>query len=195
MKKLIIIASLFIMNVSCKEEKVFKYQYDQLEQKILCGTDDDLILNEALYAFEKALLDYYDPDARRLAAVYAKYMYNGMAGTVKYQNFLNPHLVEITRELENRGIINRNSEAKSDLNYSSQAVSCVIDNIEESDNKITIKGLITVNQMDPAMLSSRLMNFTDRSSTAKYEALYIALDSFYQRITPDVIAKMPTQSE
>ncbi len=192
MRKQFLILLLFI--ISCNKQADNNYRYLHREQVVICSEDTDNLLNEALYAFEDALMSKYSPESRLLNPAYGGFVYVGLEGTAEYERILNPHLIWIYESLKKKGII-VHSASKSDLNYNHPAVKCIISNIEDTELKTTITALVNTNSMNPELFNSRLRNFGRDAEKKRYEALYIALDSFYQRITPDVISKMPKQSE
>lgn len=192
MKKTTILLVLTIIAlISCKQSaKKLTYLYQDKEQSIICQTQDDALLNEALHTFEEALLDQLEPENRQLNSAYGKFIYQGFDGNAKYATIANQHTFDVRDKLLEQGIITTTG-AKSNLNYAHPAVACVISKIESAKIKKTIEALVSIGDMNPKLFNSRLRNMGRRVKKDRYTAMYIALDGFYQRLAT---LKRPTTS-
>ncbi len=175
---LIILTTLVL---SCNKTPKLDYKYGDKEQLIICANQNNALLNEALYSFEEDILKSNPSPTKTLNAAYAQYIYKGMLGTMPYTKIANEHSLAIRDQLITEGIINTTG-AKSNLNYEHPAVQCIINKIETEDIKRTINALLEVNGMDPGLFSSRLRNFGREAAKSRYEATFIALDSYYQNL-------------
>lgn len=172
---------LLISIISCTQESELTYKYSDKEQIITCTDQNNTLLNEALYSFEQDLLDYSKAETKTLVSSYGQYLYKGMEGTALYKDIANEHSLAIRDALLKEDILVTNG-VKSNLNYNHPAVQCVLNNIESNGIKKTISSLIEVGGMNPALFNSRLRNFGPQAQKSRNQALYIALDSYYQNL-------------
>jgi len=179
---LVVAITLVLGVVSCEQPSSLQYEHADKEQVIHCEYNNDALLNEALYQFEQDILNAYDPESKILNTGYARFLYVGFSGTAEYERLATPHTLAIRKELVKEGII-KNGGLKSNLLYTSDAVSCIVHNIEDAELSNTIEALVASNTMDPKLFNSRMRNFGREASKDRYTALYVALDTYYQQLT------------
>ena len=177
---LAIAVSLALGFVSCEEQPSLEYKHADKEQVITCENQNNALLNEALYQFEQDITNAYDPESKILNKGYANFLYVGFAGTAEYERLATPHTLAIRKELVKAGII-RDGGLKSNLDYNK--ISCVLKSIEDPQLALTLEALVGSNTMDPKLFSTRMRNFGFKSSSDRYTALYVALDTYYQQLT------------
>lgn len=171
---------------SCNEP--FEYKYKDRAQWVKCEGADALLLNEALYSFFDDISLYYrekfggrNGEIGTLEA-YASFIYDGAMGTSDFKNIASEHTVRILSKLKNeKQLWNMNSE-ESHLNYQSEYVSCLIDNIENVDMKTTLNSLKKVNYLNPKIMADRFRINTMEAIEDQNYAMYIALDTYYQHL-------------
>ncbi len=167
--------------ISCTNGSKLDYKYSDKEQVILCENENNALLNEMLYNFEEDIYQHNPTPTKTRVNAYGQYIYRGMTGSSLYSDIATPHALAIRDQLIAENILITNG-TKSNLNYEHPAVQCIINNIEDHDIKTTINALMEVNSMDPAMFNSRLRNFGRQAEKNRYQASYIALDSYYQNL-------------
>ncbi|MEP0265741.1 hypothetical protein [Dokdonia sp.] len=181
MKKIafLILAATSIM--SCNQKAKFDFKFADQEQVISCSEKDNALLNEVLYSFENDLLTKYDSVNRSKIKAYGNFIYRGMDGSAKYAEMTTPNTQPIIDALiaENILIIDK---SPSHLNYEHPAVQCIVNNIKDENLRTTLNGLINTKTMNPKLFNSRLRNFGRNADKDRYQALYIALDGYYQQI-------------
>lgn len=182
MQKLNWIIALALLGVSCKSKPTFNYQHAEKEQVLMCTGIDQQLLNEALYTFEDDLLHGYGGEENQLVPSYGRFLYTGFSGTAQLEQFASPHAIKIKEALVAEGIITEGG-VKSNLNYEHPAVQCIIDKIEDKELAQTINALIDTQTMDPKLFNSRMRNFGRKAPGNRYEAVYVALDTYYQQLT------------
>lgn len=173
--------SVSILILSCSQTPQIQYKYSDKEQPVTCSDKNDALLNEALHSFEDDISKYNTRPTKTRITAYEKYIYKGMLGTIAYKDIVNEHSLVIRDQLIEAGIINKNKQG-SNLNYNHTAVQCIINNIESPDKKRVINALIQANSMNPTLLSSKFRGFGSYADKKRYEATYIALDSYYQNL-------------
>lgn len=167
--------------VSCSQKPSLEYKYSDKEQTINCQDQNNNLLNEALYSFEQDILDYSNKETKTLTTAYGQFLYKGVSGTASYSAIANDHSLAVRDQLLNEDILIANG-IKSNLNYAHPAVQCILEGIEDVAIKKTINSLLEVNSMDPTLFNSRLRNFGSQSQRNRNQALYVALDSYYQNL-------------
>lgn len=167
--------------LSCAQSPKMQYKFGDKEQTIACSNQNNALLNEALHSFENDLQNYKKTDRTTLISAYGQFMYKGIQGSAAYQEIANDHSLAIRDQLLEEGILITNGP-KSNLNYKHPAVQCLVDNIEDGDVQKTIKALLDTNSMDPTLFNSRLRNFGPKAQKNRNQALYIALDAYYQNL-------------
>lgn len=174
--------SILLMSViSCTQPPKLTYKYSDKEQTIACPDQNNALLNEALHSFENDLQNYKKNDKTTLISAYGQFMFRGLQGSAAYQEIANDHSLAIRDQLLSEGILIPKG-LKSNLNYKHPAVQCLVDNIEDRDLQKTIQALLDINNMDPRLFNSRLRNFGRQAEKNRNQALYIALDSYYQNL-------------
>lgn len=182
MQKIKWIVAIAIIGVACDSEPSFTYQHAEKEQVLECTGIDSKLLNEALYTFEEDLQYGYGGEEKQLISSYGRFLFTGFSGTAQYEQFASPHAIKIKEALVAEGIIIEGG-AKSNLNYDHPAVQCIIDKIEDKDLAQTLNALIDTKTMDPKLFNSRMRNFGRNAARNRYEAVYVALDTYYQKLT------------
>lgn len=174
---------------SCKETKEpLVVRHADKEQPINCGGDKSVLLNEVLHQFEEDISTTYDPIDKVPYKAYSSYLYVGFSGTANYDRIVSQHALDLRKILVDEGVI-KEGIGLSNLNYSHPFVQCIFDNMKDKDLVKTIRALETTATMKPELFNTRMRNYARRINTDRYAALYIALDSYYQRLT---MTEVPT---
>lgn len=188
-----------VLITSCetgKKTPTLAFKYADKEQSITCETQNNALLNEALYSFEADLISNYDPETLVASRGYARFLYPGMTGNAEYERLPSKHSLQILEKLKAENIILIAQDAKSNLNYEHPAVVCIIDNIEDGAIRQTIKSLLEVGGMNPAMFNGRMRNKGRDLEKQRNLAMYVALDAYYQNlVTIDWTAQAETTTE
>ncbi len=175
-----ILISTFIL--SCSQSPKLEYKYSDKDQTIACSDKSNALLNEALYSFEADLIKYYKKGVKdNLINSYSKFIAKGMGGVAPYQDITNAHSLAIRDALLAEGILITNG-ANSNLNYTHPTVQCIINNIENPKLKKNLNVLIETNTMNPKIFNSRPRKLGRKAEKHRYNALYIALDGYYQNL-------------
>lgn len=167
--------------LSCSQSPKMQYKYGDKEQTIACSNQNNALLNEALHSFENDLQNYKKSDNTNLISAYGQFMFRGLQGSAAYKEIANDHSIAIRNLLLAEGILIYNG-LKSNLNYKHPAVQCLVNSIEDTDLQKTIKALIDTNSMDPKLFTSRLRNFGRQAEKNRNQALFIALEAYYQNL-------------
>ena len=167
--------------LSCNQQPKLEYTFSNKEQVIACNNANNTLLNEMLYSFEEDIMNHNPAESKTINTAYAQYIFKGMTGTSPYDKIINTHSLAVRDQLLAEGILITDG-LKSNLNYEHPAVQCILNGIEDQGIKQTLNALIQTNSMNPALFNSRLRNFGRQADKNRYQAAYIALDSYYQNL-------------
>jgi len=179
--RLIFFTIISLCVLSCSQQSKLNYKFSDQEQVIACDTENNALINEMLHSFESDIMNHNPTDQKTKATAYAQFIFKGMTGTSAYEKIVNTHSLDIRDQLLAQGIL-KTAGISSNLNYDHPVVQCIINGIEDSDLRRTLNALIETNSMNPALFNSRLRNFGRQADKNRYQAAYIALDSYYQNL-------------
>ena len=162
------------------------YKYSDKPMLVTCSGADAQLMSEALYSFFDDITVYYrnldTPLNEGLSTqeAYAHYIYKGATGEADYANIVSDHSRKIIKELKKEKHLWNMEGAYSNLNYSSEFVSCLFSNIRKEEFRATIKSLQEINSISPKLLADRIRVSTRDAFEDPSFGMYIALDTYYQ---------------
>ncbi len=185
-----ILTIIFILtSYSCKRNtaNLANYKYADKEQKINCSSQNNKLLNEAIYSFEDDIIKQYDPQNNDLNRAYSIYLRQALnARTIPYANFTAKHSVEIANALKNDGIYH----ADGSLNYQSELVECIASNIRDKRIRTTLNALLSTNSMRKNLFQETLKSNMQQIYVDKYLSLYVALEYYYPGVLKEDFSKV-----
>ncbi len=167
--------------------KPFPYKYQNEEQVINCSNNEAKIMNEALYAFKEDISRYYlkeiqEKEYLNFSYSYAQYIYGGAKGTVFYKEIASPHTLKVYNELLKQDALFIKRKGKSNLNYKNEFVKCLINKFKNEAMKNKLLNLIDVAYLSPGVMAENYRVAAADAETDPNFLLFIALDTFYQRL-------------
>lgn len=183
MKIFSILIAIGITFLSCKEP--IEYQFTDSPETIKCdGLDYDLA-HEAYYSFRQDLAIYVKDlhigyDYLNYKESLGFYIYRGAQGNFDYNEIATPHTIKLLNELKENEDLWDTSSDKSNLNYNSEFISCLVQNIQNEEVKQTITSLIDSNSMNPAILAETYRANVFDSYTDNHFGMLVAFDTYYQ---------------
>ncbi len=167
--------------ISCNQKAKFDFKFSDQEQVISCSEKNNALLNEVLYSFENDIITKYDSVNKVKSKAYGNFIFRGMDGSAQYKDIISSNTQPIIDALiaENILIVDK---SPSHLNYEHPAIRCIVNGIKDKNLRTTLNALIDTKSMNPKLFSSRLRNFGRSADRDRYQALYIALDGYYQQI-------------
>ena len=169
--------------VGCKKEQTFNdYQYTDKGIVLNCENMDTKLYNEALFAFENDMLNFYSKDKPNQLRAYSQFVRNAIYNRVKYAEMLSPHTLKVFQALKKDNALWDTNNPKSHLNYNSAFFKCITDNIQNNDLKRTLNALMSTNSMSPKLFGAPLASQYSLAIKDKYLATYIAFDLFYAKL-------------
>jgi len=181
----IIVITLAMSLVSCnkEKEKVFTdYKYGYKPDTITCGDLDTDLLKEALYSFENDISIYYDADRNTLVRSYSRLIKESLNGSLKYENILSKHTVDIFQVLKNDKTLWNLEKSKSNLNYNGDMLDCIAQNIIDARLNGIFNSLKTTNSLSPKLFGEAVKDRAILMLSDKYLATYIALEFYYAKL-------------
>jgi len=184
LKQILILITIFIFVTACEKSMVYKYKDKPM--LVTCTGADAQLMSEALYSFFDDITVYYRnidaPLNEGLSAqeAYANYIYKGANGEADYANIVSDHSRKIIKELKKDKRIWNMEGAYSNLNYSSEFVTCLFSKIRKKEFRVTIQSLQEINSVSPKLLADRIRVSTRDAFEDPNFGMYIALDTYYQ---------------
>jgi len=182
----VIIGCFFLLITSACNEP-FEYKYNDKPMQVSCSGANEKLLNEALYSFFDDITVYYrsksnDPSESGMSTyeAYANYVYAGALGDADYKSIVSEHTKNVMKELRKETQLWDKKPAMSNLNYKSEFLNCLINNIKDKDMVATIQALTSANSMTPKLMADRFRLSTKAALVDSNYGMYIALDTYYQ---------------
>lgn len=170
--------------ICCKKEATLsEFKYVDNDFQMNCEKVDLKLLKEAVSSFEDDITTYFaNNGTKNLSQAYSRTVNLALYGRAKYNDMVSPHTIEIFNILkENNELWNLDGETKS-LNYNSEFVKCLANNLNDKDLKTTFNALLTTNSMSSKLFGEPLRRKAHFAVKDKYLATYIALDMFYAKL-------------
>ncbi|WP_242205864.1 hypothetical protein [Aestuariivivens insulae] len=178
------IAFLLVLTLlSCKKEQTFSdYQYTDKGMVLNCESIDTKLYNEALFAFEDDIVNYYSKDKPTQVRAFSQFVRDAVNNRAKYADMVSPHTLKVFQALKNEADLWDTNNPKSHLNYNSTFFKCIASNIQDNDLKTTLNALVSTNSMSPKLFGTPLTSQYSLALKDKYLAAYMAFDLFYAKL-------------
>ena len=181
----IITCLLFFTVFSCKNENAFSnFKYADKPVVFECESANSKLLNEALYSFEDDILNHYKKGNQnyRIDQAYSQIIRNSVFGRLKMEDIVSKHTAEVFEALKNEDGLWDANNTVSHLNYNSNAINCVSNNIKDKALKDTFNALVSTNSMSPKLFGAPLTTKYRNALSDKNLAMYVALDLYYAKM-------------
>lgn len=183
MRKINILIISLIAFISCQES--IEYKYQDREQLVDCPGLDSKLAHEAYYSFRDDLAEYTmknipDIDYHNYSYSLALYIFKGAEGTADYKNIVSQHTLNILKELKKKSQIWDLQSDKSNLNYNSEFINCLIQGIQNEDVKQAIISFRKVHYQNPKSLAEFYRTSIVNAENDKYYAMFLAFETYYQ---------------
>jgi len=185
MRKYIFLLLISLLAISCEE--TIEYQFSESPETIKCdGLNYDLA-HEAYYSFRQDLAVYVKSlhigfNDLNYKESLGWYIYRGAKGNFDFTKIASPHTIKILKELKKNKNLWDTSSGKSNLNYNSEFIDCLIQNIKNDDVRETILSLRASNSFNPSLFSESYRANVFDCYEDNYFGMLIAFDTYYQYI-------------
>ena len=183
MNKYSILIAIAIAILSCKEP--IEYQFTDSPETIKCEGLDYNLAHEAYYSFRQDIAIYvknlhigYDYLNYKESLGY--YIYRGALGNYDYNKIVSPHTIKLLNLLKENADIWDTTNPKSNINYHSEFINCLVQNIKNEEVKQTIISLIKSNSMNPSIFAENYRRNVFDCYNDNHFGMLIAFDTYYQ---------------
>lgn len=186
LKPIVLILVLTLLN--CKntnsEKTLENYNYSNKGIVVNCDNFDLKLLNEALFSFEDDILKYFKENRpeTNINSAYSQFINNVIYGRAAFVDIASPHTIKIFEVLKSKKNLWRPTNNTSKLNYDSNLVTCITENINNTALKTTLEALLSTNSMSPKLFGPAIQSNYGAAISDKYISTYIAFDFFYAKL-------------
>ncbi|MGC1472631.1 MAG: hypothetical protein WA775_08575 [Psychroserpens sp.] len=180
---------LFLLSLSllaCKQEGSktdnFDYKYTDKPDVLSCEQTKTALLQEALYAFEDDIVNFYTPEKPDYNRAYSLFVSEALSNKTDYSKLVSPHSQTIFEVLKNDNALWSNNKDGSHLNYNHPIFKCIGNSLKDKNFKTTFNALIDTNSMSLRMINPILRRQARGMQNDKYLATYAALELFYGKL-------------
>lgn len=177
--------TLIISLASCKNEKanVFTdYKFSDKPEALACEGMDTKLLKEALYTFEDDIIKHYNSKNSNLSQSYSRFINEALSNRLKIEDLISAHTVKVFEALKNNNALWDLNNANNKLNYNSEALKCIANNINDNRLKSIFNSLLSTNSMSPKLFGAALQSNARILLNDRYVATYVALDFYYSKL-------------
>lgn len=182
--KSICLAFLSVISFNCnqsKEQKTPEIDYKFTTQDVRIGncSDKDIkLFNEALLSFEEDIKTKYNVNDQNINRAYIGFLNDTRINRINLKPMVSQQTKTVFEALKTRtDLWNENQ-----LNYDSELVKCLVNNISDKNLKTTFNALLSTNSMSFRMYGEAVRSKSTTLRTDKYLALFIALDQYYAKL-------------
>jgi len=178
----LLIATALLLS-SCGEDKL-EYRYADKEDTIKCnnGSVNTQLLKEALYSFEEDLKQYFSKNTGNPAQGYNMLIAISSSGEGPKPTNTSAHVRAVLDALKKEKDLWVNDNGIYRLNYNSDTVICLGENIQDEALRTTFNALISTNSMNSKIFASPLRTKIRNIQNDKFLATFMALDMFYAKL-------------
>ncbi|MEZ4779052.1 MAG: hypothetical protein R2786_06675 [Flavobacteriaceae bacterium] len=183
--KFLVVTLLAAACFSC--EKPLEYKYQDKPQLVECPGADKALMHEALYSFQEDIGAYYNKNREYKKGTpnyyiegYMNFVYFGFSGEAKFDEIVSPHSLQLLKKLKQIDGLWNIGNTKSNLNYHSDYVNCLFENISDQDIKARLLSLRKVNYLAPDKIAEPMRVDVQKIVGDSYLAMYMMLDAYYQ---------------
>tara|TARA_R110000787_G_scaffold43372_1_gene106393 strand:+ start:2588 stop:3172 length:585 start_codon:yes stop_codon:yes gene_type:complete len=185
MKKYSILIAIAITILSCKKQESIEYQFTDSPETIKCEGLDYNLSHEAYYSFRQDIAIYLKElhigyDYLNYKESLGYYIYRGAQGNFDYREIASPHTIKLLKLLKENTDIWDTTSPKSKINYHSEFISCLVQNIKNEEIKQTIISLIESSSMNPSIFAENYRANVFDSYSDNHFGMLIAFDTYYQ---------------
>jgi len=191
----LLIATVFLIT-GCNEDK-FEYRYADKEDTIKCnnGSVNTQLLKEAYYSFEEDLKQYFSKNTANPAQGYNMLIAMTTSGKGPEPTNTSAHVRSVMAALKKEKDLWVNDNGTYRLNYNSDTVTCLGENIQDEELRTTFDALVSTNSMNSKIFASPLRTKIRNIQTDKFLATFIALDLFYAKLYDVDFSTIPVPND
>ena len=171
--------------ISCKEP--IDYQFKNSPKTVDCSGINYELAHDAYYSFRQDIAIY----VKNLRIGYNNlnyqeslgyFIYRGAQGNFDFREMVTPHTRKLLTLLKKNEDLWDTTSEKSNLNYHSEFVSCLVENIKNEDIKTTLQALIKTNTMNSSIFAENYRANVFDCNTDNHFGMLLAFDTYYQHL-------------
>ncbi|HMC01833.1 MAG TPA: hypothetical protein VKN14_12425 [Flavobacteriaceae bacterium] len=170
---------------SCKTENKVEFtdfKYSDKPDAMTCGEMDTKLLKEALYSFEDDIAKHYNTQNNRLVRAYSRLITESTASRLKIEDVISEHSFKVFEALKQDENLWNLGNAESKLNYNSEIVNCIVNNIKNQRLKSTFDALKQTNSLTPKLIGEPIKSNSAQLTNDKSLATFVALQYYYSKL-------------
>jgi hypothetical protein len=171
---LIIIAILTLSSCNQNKKDQVEYIYSNEIAMVKCESPDSLLVNEAIYEFEKNLNDAYNKDGKNLARTYTTFINLIIQKRFEVNEFATPHSLEIAKALNKSNLFKNGT-----FDFNSELSDCLFNSIKNSSLKTSLNALKEANSLRDNVLLPTFQNEARNFYNDKCISTILALRYYY----------------
>lgn len=193
----LIVFTLLISSYSCNQSKeLSEYKYASQPDVLSCANIDNKLLKEALYSFENDIVTHYDKQGQNnIQMAYTRYFSDSYRNRANLKAIASEHTINILNVLKTNSNLWDANGTDSNLNYNSDVMACIINNIQDKDLNTTFNALLNTNSLKFSYLQARLQAELRTQYKDKNLCSYLALELFYNKLYNLDFSKADSQPE
>ncbi|MCK8481434.1 hypothetical protein [Psychroserpens algicola] len=166
-----------------QQDKVkLDYKHASRTQVIDCDGVDNTLIQEALFAFEDDILNFYTPDKPIYSRAYSLFVSQSLTGVADYPKMVSEHSKQVFEALKQDKSLWTTNPDGSRLNFNHPLFKCIGNEIADEPLSKTYNALIDTKSMSLRMFGDQLKRKTFGMKDDKYLATYVALELFYGKL-------------
>lgn len=183
MKYLFVLFISMLLLAGCKEPLEYKFQDKEFD--IDCLGLDSKLVKEAYYSFRNDLAEYamnnmVEIDHYDYSFSLALFVFKGAEGTAEYKKIASPHTINILNKLKKERQVWDLQSDKSNLNYHSEFIDCLIEGIKNDEVKHAIIAFREVNTQSPKSFAELYRASIGDAEKDIHFATFLAFEIYYQ---------------
>ena len=180
----LLLVTLFLLTTNCKQGEKLEYQYANQPDTIKCFNPEinTALLKEAFYSFQEDVKLQFAKNSGNTAQGYSIFINTIAAGNSIDPSKVSEQSRKILEQLKKEDGLWVNDNGKYHLNYESDLVTCLRDNIGDPNLQTTFNALVSTNSMNPKIFAAPLRTQIRNIQNNKFLGTYMALDMYYAQL-------------
>ena len=174
MKKILLVLFIGLFFINCEKENNINLKYTNEIKLINCETSDSLLVNEAIYEFEKNLNDAFNKDGKNIARTYTTFINQIIQKRFIVNEFATPHSLKIAKELNNSNLFKNET-----FDFDTELSNCLFNSIKNNSLKTSLNALKKANSLRDNVLLPTFQNEARNFYNDKYISTILAFRYYY----------------
>lgn len=165
-----------------KQDVQLDYKHSNRGVTLECNDMDTKLLQEAMFAFEDDIINFYTPNQPVYSRAYSLFVSQALTNTADYPKMVSEHSKNVFEALKQQSDLWTTNPDGSRLNFSHPIFKCIGSQIQDEPLQKTYNALISTNSMSLRMFGDQLRRKTFGMKDDKYLATYVALELYYGKL-------------